>query len=77
MPEIKHAMRAAAQETRAVDHVGFALDQGPQQRGIFAGIVFQVGVLNDDEVSGRFRMPRRKAAPFPMFFGWENRNCGY
>ena len=47
-------MRAGTEKTRAVDHVGFAFDQRVQEDGILRGIVFEIGVLNDDIVTGGF-----------------------
>ena len=54
MPEVEHPMRTAAQKARAVNHVGFALDQGLEQVGIVVGVVFQIGILNEDKISGCF-----------------------
>src|SRR5262249_15607191 len=54
VPEVKYAMRSAAQKAGTVNDIGFALEQGLQKGGIFGGIVFQVGILNDDEVTRSF-----------------------
>ncbi len=47
-------MRCAAEKARAKNHVGLALDQRREHQGILGGIVFQIGVLNDDEVARGF-----------------------
>src|SRR5215210_676449 len=44
----------AGQETRAVDHVGAVFQEGPHQARIVSRVVLEVGVLEEDEVAGRF-----------------------
>ena len=38
------AMGRASEKTRAVDYVGFSLDERPEQQRILLRIVFQIGV---------------------------------
>ena len=52
VPEVEDAVRPDRQEPRAVDHVGHALDDRLDQAMVLGGIVFQVGVLDDDDVAG-------------------------
>ena len=54
MPKIEHAVRTASHEARPVDHVGFAFDQGFQKERVLGRIVFEVSVLNDNEVAAGF-----------------------
>ncbi len=58
-------MRASPHEAGPVDHVGFPLNQGLEQRRVFAGIVFQVGILDDDEVARGFLDPPAQRRAFP------------
>ncbi len=44
-------MGIPADEAAAVNHVGLALEDRPEQPGELARIVFKVGVLHDDEVA--------------------------
>ena len=52
VPEIEDAVGRGAEEAGSVDDVGFAFEQRMEECGIVGGIVFEVGVLDDDEVSG-------------------------
>ena len=52
MPEVEHSALARDHEARAIDGIGFALQQRRQEAPVFARIVFQVGVLNDGELAG-------------------------
>ena len=54
MPEVKHAMRATGKKARTVDDVGSAFDQRLQQHNVLCRIVLEIGILNNDEVSGSF-----------------------
>ncbi len=56
-------MGLAADEARAVDHVGLAVEDRRQQARILAGIVLEVGVLNHDEVAAGLleAAPQRRA----------------
>src|SRR5207244_12341524 len=46
-------MLFGSQKTRAVYDVGFAFDQWLEQHGILGRIVFQVGILHEDEIPDR------------------------
>ncbi len=52
MREQKHPV--PAQEPRPVDDIGAALADELDQLGKFCGRVLEIGVLNDDDVAGRF-----------------------
>ena len=54
VPEIEHAV-AVADEAAAEHDVGLVFDDRLDQLRVFAGIVFQVGVLNHDHVAARVR----------------------
>ena len=49
-----HAVRAAV-EAVAEDSVGVAFEDGLQQLGIVAGIVFEVGILDKNDFAGGLR----------------------
>ena len=55
--------RGDAEEARPVDDVGFAVEDRANQLAVFARIVFEVGVLDDHHVAGRFAhaAPHRRA----------------
>ena len=55
VPEKQHPVRVAAGEARAVDHVGVVLEDRRDQPRVVGRVVFQVGVLDDDDVAGRRR----------------------
>ena len=42
-----------ADEARAVHHVGAALDDRLEQARVLGGVVFQVGVLDEDDVAAK------------------------
>ena len=46
-----------ADEARAVDDVGLALDDRLDELGILRGVVFEVGVLDDDDLAGGVAEP--------------------
>src|SRR5258708_4395243 len=54
VPEIVDALRAA-QEAGAEDDVGAAVEDGLEQLGIVAGVVFEIGILDEDDFAGGFR----------------------
>src|SRR5215467_15429797 len=54
MPKIQDAMRSAAHEAGTVDHVSFIFEQGCEQDRVFARVVFQIGVLNQNEIANGF-----------------------
>jgi hypothetical protein len=51
VPEVQNAVRSGAQETRAAYYVGFALHQGIEKQRIIRGIVFQISILDNHEIS--------------------------
>ncbi len=53
MCQIHRAPPGAAQEARTVDHVGPALLDRLQELGIVAGIVFEVGILDQNKLALR------------------------
>ena len=53
-------MGSTTQEPRTINDVGLARKNGLQQEWIFLGIVFQVGVLDQDDV------PRGRAKASPQ-----------
>ncbi len=53
MPEVKHPALAHDHEPGAVNDIGFAFEQWSQQPRVFAGIVLQVGILDDRIISAR------------------------
>src|SRR2546426_12630390 len=48
-------MLFGSEKARAVYYVGFAFDQWLEQHRILGGIVLQVCILHEHEISGRFR----------------------
>ena len=52
MPEVNHAMRSAAHEPGTEHNVGTILQNRRKKDGVFARVILQIGVLNDDYVSG-------------------------
>ncbi len=50
---------SAADEARAEDHAGLVVYDGADDAGVFSGVVFEVGVLDDDHRCGD--LPRRCA----------------
>ena len=57
-----------AEEPRAVDHVGLAVEDRPDQLGIFVRVVLEIGVLDDHHVAGGFAdaAPHRRALALVM-----------
>ena len=66
MPEIQNAVRAAASEkTRAKHHIRLAGKNRREQQVIFTRIIFQIRVLDDDDLRvgmGDARAQRRTLA---------------
>ena len=73
VPEVQHAMRLAARESRAIDHVGQAVDDRLDQLRVLLRIVFEVGVLDDDYVASRFGEPSAQRGALPLIDGMEER----
>jgi len=51
MPKVKDPMRSAAEKTRAVNHVGFALDQRLEQVRVVVRVVLEVSILDQYKIS--------------------------
>src|SRR6266853_4587815 len=51
MPKVKNPMRSAAEKTRAINHVGFALDQRLEQGRVVVRVVLEVSILDEYKVS--------------------------
>jgi len=47
----RHSDRLPLQETRSVNNVRFAADNRLQDRAVIIGIVFQIAILNQDDVA--------------------------
>src|SRR6266478_4974650 len=74
MPKIKHPM-AFADKSRAVDHVRSILDDRLNEPRILGRGVFQIGVLDDDHVSGGMSESLPEGRPFTaIMFVKENSN---
>lgn len=58
MPEVQHAMRLTPDEPRPEDHIGTAIQDGLDQSGILIGVVFKIGILNNDQIALARRKPR-------------------
>ena len=52
MPEKQHAVCLTTGETAAVDHIGAPCKKRAEHARVLRGVVFEVGVLHDDEVGG-------------------------
>jgi hypothetical protein len=48
-------VRPGAEKTGAIDDVGFILQQRCEKQWVFVRVIFEVGILDDDEIAGRFR----------------------
>ena len=68
MPEIEHAVRAAAEKAGPVHYVSFPLDQRLKQAGIIGGVVFQIRILDDDEISARLLDAATQCRAFALIF---------
>ena len=60
-----------ADEPRAEDDVGLALDDRLDELGILRRVVLEVGVLDDDDLAGGVPEPGAQAAPLPWFSSWK------
>jgi len=52
VPEIKDPMGLGTNEAGAKDDIGAVFQNRFQQNGVFCGVVFKVGILNDNDGSG-------------------------
>lgn len=71
MPEVKNAVWLAAVEAGTEDDIGFVLQKRFEDLRVFSGIVFEVGVLNDDEVAGGFLNAAAQGSSFAHVMGLE------
>ena len=55
-----------ADEPRAEDDVGLALDDRLDELGILRGVVLEVGVLDDDDLAGGMAEPGAERGPFAL-----------
>jgi hypothetical protein len=52
VPKEQDAVWISTYETGTIDYICMALNDGFEQDGKFAGIVFQISILHDDVVTG-------------------------
>lgn len=50
VPEIQHSMRTSGLKTGSIDDVGSIIEKRFEQNGILSWIIFEICVLNDDEI---------------------------
>ena len=62
-----------ADEARAEDHVGPAVEDRLQERGVVGRVVFQVGILNQHHGAGRLGEARAKRGALALVHSPENR----
>src|SRR5258706_13731604 len=70
MPEIVDALRAA-EETGAEDYIGAAIEDGFEELAVVARIIFEVGVLDEDDVSGDFGKATAEGCTFALILHLE------
>ncbi len=61
----EHGLVRRAQETTAVDDGRVPFDDGLEQRGEVAGVIFQVGILHDHDIAGGFLDSRAHGRALP------------
>ena len=66
MPEVKNAVGFRADEAGAEDDIGTILKDRSNHDGIFLGVVFEVGVLDDDDRCGGMGNPRSERGTFAL-----------
>lgn len=54
VPVVDDAVGAAAEEAGAVDDIGAAFEDGLEESGVVVGVVFEVGILDEDDIAGGF-----------------------
>src|SRR5262249_21331193 len=64
-PIVKDAM-IVANEARTENDIGTTVENGLNEPRILGGIVFEVGVLDDDDVTGRFLEAAPKGGAFAL-----------
>ena len=52
MPEEEDAVGVAAGESGAIDDIGVTVEHGLEEEVVFSWVVFEVCVLDDDEIAG-------------------------
>src|SRR6266550_8028668 len=57
-------MRSAAEETRPINHISFALNERIKQRGVVLRIIFEVRILNNYEIARCLLYPAPKRGTF-------------
>jgi len=66
VPEIQHAVSSqTSEESRTVNNVRFAIEYWREKKKVFRRIVFEVCILDDDELAPCLGDPVLSAAPFP------------
>src|SRR6266481_5854782 len=65
MPEIVHALRAA-EKAGAEDDIGATVEDGLEQLGIIAGVVFEIGILDEDDFAGGFGEAAAEGGAFAL-----------
>ena len=68
MPEVEHPVWFAADKTGAVNHIRLILQNRLNQFGILRRIIFQIGILDDDDISGYLLKPGPESRPFSLVF---------
>ena len=67
MPEKKDPVRIASGEAGAIDHIGKTVDDRLEEQVEFLGVVFEVGILDNEKITRGLPNARWMAAPLPMF----------
>lgn len=65
-------MRLTADKPRAIDRVRLALHDGGNQLGIFGRLVFQVGILNENDLAAGDRETGTQGRAFNLIFFIQN-----
>lgn len=50
VPEVEHAVHTGAEESRAEDNIRATREDRHEEFGVLIGVVFEIGVLDDDDV---------------------------
>ena len=66
MPKVEYAVRISREKAGADDHIRAARHKRLEEALEIAGIVFKVGVLDGNEVTGRLREPRVECRPLAL-----------
>ena len=70
-------MGTGGKKARAVDHIGAPFDQRLQQHRVLGRIVFEIGILNDDEVARSLFYAAVQGSTFAHVLGLQqNSNLG-